>query len=99
MSPLEKAMKSINKNLEDSSKSQKARLVSTLVITGEYMTLEEIANYIRVNFKRFDTPAALSARWRQVNNSYFVTKHKRIRQGTKNLYEYSIKVRQGANDA
>jgi hypothetical protein len=46
MSPLEKAMKSINKNIEDSSKNQKARLISTLEITGEYMTLEEIADYI-----------------------------------------------------
>ncbi|MCF6442046.1 hypothetical protein L1077_21685 [Pseudoalteromonas luteoviolacea] len=77
-------------------KTQKDRLQA--IITGDkYWTLEEVCDESRRRFKKTDTPAAMSARWRNVHESPFLTKHKRVRKGTSRLYEYRIQVKEAAN--
>ncbi|NUZ10030.1 hypothetical protein HUZ36_04485 [Pseudoalteromonas sp. McH1-7] len=69
------------------------------IITGpEYWTLEEICDASKLLYKKKDTPCAMSARWRNVEESSTVIKHKRVREGTKRLYEYRIEVKTAAND-
>ncbi len=71
--------------------SQKTRLIA--VITGDkYWTLEEIALATRAEFQKIDTPAALSARWRDVKDSKHFKKHKRLRGNSRYLYEYRIEI-------
>lgn len=69
--------------------TQKQRV--QVVLTGsKFWTLEEIADECRARFKKFDTPAAISARWRDIKECKTLTKEKRIRPGSKNLWEYRI---------
>ncbi|KZX00085.1 hypothetical protein JL49_13400 [Pseudoalteromonas luteoviolacea] len=76
--------------------TQKARLKE--IITGhEYWTLEEICNASETIFHKKDTPAAMSARWREIVAGPNLQKLKRVRKGTKNLWEYRIQA-EPAND-
>ncbi|MBQ4836061.1 hypothetical protein [Pseudoalteromonas luteoviolacea] len=69
------------------------------IISGpEYWSLEEICHASRMIFKKLDTPAAMSARWRNVVEGPNKTKHKRIRPGAKRLWEYRIEIKSAAND-
>lgn len=75
--------------MQNKPKTQKQRVQA--IITGStFWTLEEIAEQCRIRFKKFDTPAAISARWRDIPECASYNKEKRIRPGSKNLWEYRI---------
>jgi hypothetical protein len=58
------------------------------IITGStYWTFGEICAASKVRFQKYDSENGMSARWREVPDHM---KHKRIRKGTRNLYEYRI---------
>lgn len=67
------------------AKTQQERVEE--VLTGpDYWTLEEIADACKVIFKKSDSQAAISARYRDCAKP----KHKRIRGGKGQLWEYRI---------
>ncbi|MDK2595422.1 hypothetical protein [Pseudoalteromonas obscura] len=77
-------------------KTQKDRL--QFIITGsKFWTLEEVCNASFQQFGKTDTQTAMSARWREIHESAFIIKHKRVRPGTKNLWEYRIEIKEAAN--